>query len=266
MGVFLPTVLPTVTPTNKLASYQRTPVVPAASAGLASASTGSYVNQQIGGLRAGLPAGSGALRPGALSPENQAKLAPTAVGVELAKTVSNLKQGNANINQIVAQGQAKRARTAQAAGNLYQSGSYAPAPGGSFGPSGGKGQIATNGDGRLGAYGGGGQFLAKNAAASLTQLNNAYRAATGGNISLTEGWRSLSTQQKYYALHQAGKMPQAVATPGHSVHGTGNAADLGGIGGFGSSTFNWLVANGPKYGWSNVGRNFGESWHWEYGG
>ena len=264
MGVYLPTVLSPVVPTNQLASYQRPAVANTQLPGMASASTGSYINQQLGALRAGLPAGAGTLRPGTLAPENPYKIPVTSVGIQLAKTVNNLKQGNANINAIVAQGQARRAQAARAAGDLYQNGSYRGASGGNFGPS-GSGQIAANGDGRLTPVGKG-QYLAKNAAAALSQLNNAYRAATGGNISITEGWRSLSTQQKYYALRQAGQMTQAVAKPGTSVHGSGNAADLGGIGGFNSSTFNWLVQNGPRFGWSNVGRNFGESWHWEYRG
>jgi hypothetical protein len=262
MGVYLPTVLPTVVPQNQLASYSRPTAAAAPATQLASGSAGSFVNQQLGGLRAGLTAGAGgATGSVATDPTNRFKLPATTVGVQLAKTTNNLKQGNANIQKIVAAGQAKRAQLAGASTGMYQGQAYG---GPKYAGAIGKGQIATP-DSRLTAVGHG-QYLANNAAAALSQLNAAFHAATGGNISVTEGWRSLSTQQKYYALHQAGIMKQAVAAPGHSVHGTGNAADLGGIGGVSSATFNWLVKNASKYGWSWTGHNFGESWHWEYTG
>lgn len=64
-----------------------------------------------------------------------------------------------------------------------------------------------------------------------------------------------------------GKAP--VATPGTSVHGWGCAVDLDVRN---RKTYEWLCANGPKYGWYLAGPryiagkpnpNF-EAWHWQY--
>jgi LAS superfamily LD-carboxypeptidase LdcB len=179
--------------------------------------------------------------------------------MQLDKTVSNIQSGAARVNQLYAfrkQQQAVAHQKAQQGAQPDYGSSPAPSAGGA-------GQLSNPAG--LTRYGTG--YLATNAAKNLQALNSAYHAATGGNISLTEGWRSLSKQQQLYALYRAGKGNLA-ATPGSSVHGTGRAADLGGIGGIGTGQFNWMVQNASKFRWSWTGRNFSqvEPWHWEYVG
>jgi D-alanyl-D-alanine carboxypeptidase len=59
------------------------------------------------------------------------------------------------------------------------------------------------------------------------------------------------------------------AKPGTSNHGWGLAADVQ-VGGYGSADYQWLLHNGPQFGWSNPawaqagGSGPRESWHWEF--
>lgn len=247
-----------------LASYQR-PVAPSTIGAPISSSTrlGQFATQQLGGLASGSGAPAEGVKPLA-APQSALLSTPrSAVGSQLDKTVSNIQSSAARVNAMYAMRKQQNATQAQQQGG-QAGGSYAaPTQGGRNAGASGFSQL--NDTAGLTNVGGG-QFLANNAANGLAQLSSAFRAATGKNISVTEGWRSMSTQQKYYALHQAGKMPQAVAKPGTSVHGTGRAADLGGLGNPGTPAFNWLVNNAQKYGWSWTGKNFNESWHWEYVG
>ena len=243
-----------------LASYQR-PVAPPTAAAPMSSSTrlGQFATQQLGSLSAGTGVAAQGVKALA-TPQGASLTAPrSAVGSQLDKTVSNIQSGAARVNAMYALRKQQRATQAQ----QQAPGGSAPARGGRNPGASGFSQL--NDTAGLTAVGNG-QFLANNAASNLAQLSSAFKVATGKNISVTEGWRSMSTQQRYYALHQAGKMPQAVAKPGTSVHGTGRAADLGGLGNPGTSAFNWLVNNAQKYGWSWTGKNFNESWHWEYVG
>lgn len=136
---------------------------------------------------------------------------------------------------------------------------------GSFLPSGGSGangsipgsQLgkATNyhpGSG-VGAMGG---YLRAPAAAAW----NAMVAASGGQLTLTEGYRDLKSQQYRWAQYKAGRGNLAAA-PGTSVHGFGLAADVGAGQG-------WARANGARFGWYPTGLSFSqrEPWHFEYKG
>lgn len=263
-----PTPLPQVPIAAPLAKYERQSTAPAISPQLqnpASSQLGQYATQQLGGL-IGRPsvAGQGVNASTTPSGANQSGMNLSGNQLQLNKTMVTLNQNEQRSQQLYQLRAQQKKQAQQQASGANPSGMYAGGKQGGYSGPVGKNQIPGV-DGRLTAVGKG-QYLANHAAQALGNLNAAFHAATGGNISVTEGWRSLSTQQKYYALHLAGKMPQAVAAPGHSVHGTGNAADLGGIGTPGTAAFSWLVNNAKKYGWSWAGSNFGESWHWEYVG
>lgn len=91
---------------------------------------------------------------------------------------------------------------------------------------------------------------------------NALIAASGGKVWITSGYRSPERQavlyaaalKKYGSEHEARKW---VAPPGHSRHGMGVAADLGG-------DLNWVRQNAARFGlyqpmsW--------EDWHYELQG
>ena len=104
------------------------------------------------------------------------------------------------------------------------------------------------------------------AAASLEDLNSAFRASFGRNLDLTDGYRSYPEQVSVAASKGA-----LAAAPGTSNHGWGQAVDLsGGIESFGSAEHSWMVANAGKYGWklpfwAQAGGSKPEAWHWEYG-
>lgn len=87
----------------------------------------------------------------------------------------------------------------------------------------------------------------------LSRLNDAYRAQFGYNISFASAYRG--------------------GYQGRSFHGWGLALDLNssrGLMGFGDPEYQWLLSNGPSYGWYHPfwaapsGGN-PEAWHWEFG-
>ena len=112
----------------------------------------------------------------------------------------------------------------------------------------------------------GGEQLRCDAAASLEDLNNAFRGAFGRNLALTDGYRSYGDQVSVAAAKGG-----LAAVPGTSNHGLGQAVDLsGGIQSFGTAEHSWMVANAGKYGWklpgwAQAGGSKPEAWHWEYG-
>lgn len=111
-----------------------------------------------------------------------------------------------------------------------------------------------------------GELVRCDAAYQLEQLNAAYVAAFGTNITVTSSYRSYASQVAVKA--QKGFL---AAAPGTSNHGMAQALDLGGgISSFGSAQYNWMRANAPAYGWENPewarqGGSKPEPWHWEYG-
>lgn len=96
----------------------------------------------------------------------------------------------------------------------------------------------------------------------LLAFNKAYKARFGGNITITSSgenaYRTYATQVHYWNTLPRGQ----AARPGTSNHGWGLAIDISGVGGHGSTKYNWLNANAGKYGFDdNVSH---EAWHWEY--
>jgi hypothetical protein len=107
------------------------------------------------------------------------------------------------------------------------------------------------------------------AAEALGRLNEAYRAAFGSDIRLTDSYRSLAGQ---IAVKKAKGF--LAATPGTSNHGWGLAVDIAGMGGvgqFGSPGYLWLKDHAEDFGWSHPrwaepgGSGPQEPWHWEFG-
>lgn len=112
-----------------------------------------------------------------------------------------------------------------------------------------------------------GQRLAPAAATALEQLNQAYRVAFNRNMAVTDTYRTYARQVALKAARG-----NLAATPGTSNHGWGLAVDLGGgVQDFGTSQYNWMLANAPRFGWvaPDWARQNGskpEAWHWEFTG
>lgn len=110
------------------------------------------------------------------------------------------------------------------------------------------------------------QWLRTDAAEALVRLNEAFRAQFGENIAVDLSYRSYEDQVRARELFGG-----LAARPGTSDHGWGTAFDTWEwvAYDFGSPRFEWLVANGPTYGWhspaaSDPGNP--EYWHFEYRG
>jgi cell wall-associated NlpC family hydrolase len=116
---------------------------------------------------------------------------------------------------------------------------------------------------RLGTYR---HALRCDAAASYRQLNEAYTAAFGTPLCITDSYRSLSGQVAAFS-----RKPKLAAVPGTSNHGWALAVDLcGGIHVAGSPQWTWMTANAGRFGfvqpdWASPGGEKPEPWHWEYG-
>ncbi|MFF1528333.1 M15 family metallopeptidase [Cellulomonas sp. NPDC058312] len=112
------------------------------------------------------------------------------------------------------------------------------------------------------------QYLRCDAADALTALNDAFTAAFGAPLDLDLTYRSYDDQVAMKAAFGG-----LAAAPGTSSHGLGTALDVQewpGTYGFGTARYDWLVANGPTYGWYaparvRQGQPYAEYWHFEYG-
>ncbi|GAA2906777.1 hypothetical protein GCM10010517_73010 [Streptosporangium fragile] len=108
-----------------------------------------------------------------------------------------------------------------------------------------------------------GNELRGDAALAFISLNEAYKRRFGKPMCVTDSYRSLAEQQSVYY-----RRPGFAAVPGRSNHGLGLAVDLcGGVERFRSPEFNWVEANGKKYGWIHPKWAYVspfEPWHWEY--
>jgi LAS superfamily LD-carboxypeptidase LdcB len=112
------------------------------------------------------------------------------------------------------------------------------------------------------------QYLRCDAADALTALNEAFRGQFGASIDLDLTYRSYEDQVAMKAAFGG-----LAAAPGTSSHGLGTALDVQewvGTYGFGTARYDWLVANGPTYGWYaparvRQGQPYAEYWHFEYG-
>ena len=110
-----------------------------------------------------------------------------------------------------------------------------------------------------------GSKMNKKAAAAMEEMNKAYKADNGSDLTINEAYRDCATQIRYSKELGSRAAP---APPCVSNHGWGLAADIE-VGAFGSSTYNWLKANAHKYGyvhpaWAEPGGSNPEQWHWEY--
>lgn len=111
---------------------------------------------------------------------------------------------------------------------------------------------------------GNGQYLRADAASAFGRLNAAFRQTFGRGISVTDSYRTLSSQQRL-----AVTKPNLAATPGTSNHGWGVALDLGSnINRLGTSENNWMLQNASRYGFGSLAgaRYRQEPWHWEFRG
>lgn len=112
-----------------------------------------------------------------------------------------------------------------------------------------------------------GEVLRADAAASFNRLTEAYRAARGIPICVTDAYRDYATQVRLYR-----ERPGFAAVPGTSQHGWGVAVDLcGGIQDYGSSAYAWMKTNAGRFGWvhpawAEPGGSMQEPWHWEFVG
>lgn len=109
--------------------------------------------------------------------------------------------------------------------------------------------------------------LRSDAAVAIAKLNLAYEQHFGHGICFSDAYRSLSAQYRIKA-----ERGSFAARPGTSEHGWGLAVDLcdGVEQGPSSLSYQWMRANGPRYGWQNPnwaqrgGSGPYEPWHWEY--
>lgn len=105
----------------------------------------------------------------------------------------------------------------------------------------------------------------KKAAIAMEEMNKAYKADNGSDLTINEAYRDCATQIRYSKELGSRAAP---APPCVSNHGWGLAVDIE-VGPFGSSAYNWLKANAHKYGyvhpaWAEPGGSNPEQWHWEY--
>lgn len=110
------------------------------------------------------------------------------------------------------------------------------------------------------------QWLRSDAAAAMTELNAAFRAEFGENIAIDLSYRSYADQVLAKQLFGG-----LAATPGTSNHGWGTAIDTWEWDAydFGSARHEWLVANGPAFGWvcpAATESGNPEYWHFEFTG
>ena len=110
-----------------------------------------------------------------------------------------------------------------------------------------------------------GNKMNKKAAAAMEEMNKAYKADNGSDLTINEAYRDCATQIRYSKELGSRAAP---APPCISNHGWGLAADIN-VGGFDSPAYKWLEANAHKYGyvnppWAKPGGSKPEPWHWEY--
>lgn len=116
---------------------------------------------------------------------------------------------------------------------------------------------------------GGGNMLSPAAADSFIRMEKAANAA-GIQFNVTDSYRTYEEQDAGFdwdLYNQTGQKKKkgtggsiAMALPGTSNHGLGNAIDV-----YPSSAQDWIRKNGEQYGWSwDEGRQVGESWHFTY--
>lgn len=199
--------------------------------------------------------------------------APTIASTSLADTVSARmarsapkRSSTAFMDQIRQSGQ--RLHNSSMSGIQAQRQAQQPRQGGSAQtgyrlPSGGKPQTG----GPRGAYG-----LTVGAVNAYQRLSQAYRNTGFGNLGINSGGRTYAEQARLYDGYRRG-LPgyNKAAPPGTSLHESGIAADFGGAlynrnmqAAMATRQHQWMRQNAAQFGWYWTGKNFGESWHWEY--
>ena len=98
-----------------------------------------------------------------------------------------------------------------------------------------------------------GKPMRPDVAQAFDRMNEAARA-DGVALTISSGFRSDAEQARLFA---ANPNPKWVARPGTSLHRLGTELDIGP-----RSTYGWLAANAPRFGF--VKRYAWEPWHWGY--
>jgi hypothetical protein len=104
------------------------------------------------------------------------------------------------------------------------------------------------------------------AARSLEQLNNAFKATFASDLVVTDSYRSYDAQ--VLCRQNKGSL---CAVPGTSNHGWGMAVDLGsGVNLYSSNQHAWMEQHAQDFGWVLPGwaqqnGSKPEPWHWEFG-
>jgi len=224
----------------------------------ASAALAEFKSQRMGGLLSGFSSQVAAptIAGTSLSDTANDRLARSAPKKSSTMFMDQVRQSGRRMHETAMAGM--QARQQQTMGSAGGSGG---AQTGYRLPSGGKPQTG----GPRGAYG-----ITVPAAAAFQKLSAAYKAAGMGNLTVNSGGRTYQEQARLYALYKAGKGNKA-APPGTSLHESGIALDLGGPlyntnmqAAMATRQHQWMRQNAAQFGWYWVGKNFGESWHWEY--
>ncbi|WP_448642590.1 NlpC/P60 family protein [Geodermatophilus sp. URMC 63] len=111
-----------------------------------------------------------------------------------------------------------------------------------------------------------GHALRCDAAAGYAALAQAYQAAFGSPLCITDSYRSMAAQ-----VDAARRKPALAAVPGTSNHGWALAVDLcGGVNVAGTPQWTWMTQHAAAFGfvdpdWARPGGEKPEPWHWEYG-
>ena len=98
----------------------------------------------------------------------------------------------------------------------------------------------------------------------LVYMNAAYRSTFGTNLQVSEGYRTLSTQQAYTKNNA-----YMTANPGDSNHGLGEAIDFAGAGmRFTGASHQWMNKYASGFGFQNPKNVIvkGEYWHYDFTG
>lgn len=111
-------------------------------------------------------------------------------------------------------------------------------------------------------------LLRCDAAQALEELDRAYRADFGTDLTVVGSYRSYAEQVGVKELRG-----DLAAAPGSSNHGRALAVDFAGfgsVGQFGDSTYLWMKDNAGAFGWNHPelmepgGGGPQEPWHWEF--
>lgn len=89
-------------------------------------------------------------------------------------------------------------------------------------------------------------YVRSDVVGDLAELNAAYAAEFGANLTINSSYRTYAQQEALYDPSS-----DTAAPPGCSNHGTGLAIDIGGgVQTFGSAQYDWRKAHAGAYGWS----------------